>query len=118
MAEPGTDDNQRRDGDDERRSFIDRFLSGIEAVGNRLPDPAILDPERLVNPLCNLAFTAASSMLVIAVGWYLTDRVIEPRLRETAIDGDPDAMPKMEALTADDSPRSSSPPSTTRTSAC
>ena len=272
MAEPGTDDNQRADNDDQRRSGIDRFLSGIEAVGNRLPDPAILflllllltwvasailspieftethprtgepvriqnqltgtaltafmvgmvptftafpplgvvlvallgvgvaektgfinaglklilgvtsrslltpmlmlaaivshtaadagyvlviplggvifyaagrhplagisaafagvsggfaanfipsgidpllqgftqsaaqilDPERLVNPLCNLAFTAASSMLVIAVGWYLTDRVIEPRLRATAIDGDPDAMPKMEALTADD----------------
>ena len=60
------------------------------------------DPERLVDPLCNLAFTATSSILVIAVGWYLTDRVIEPRLRATAIDEDPDAMPKMEALTDDD----------------
>ena len=53
-------------------------------------------------PLSNLVFMAASSLLVIAVGWYLTDRVVEPRLRATAIDGDPDAMPKMKALTADD----------------
>ena len=76
---------------------LDPFLSGFTQTAAQ-----ILDPERLVNPLCNLAFTAASSILVIAVGWYLTDRVIEPRLRATAIDGDPDAMPKMEAPTAED----------------
>ena len=33
---------------------------------------------------------------MVAVGWYLTDRVIEPRLRGTEIDGDPEEMPKME----------------------
>lgn len=78
-------------------SGIDPLLQGFTQTAAQ-----ILDAERLVNPLCNLAFTAASSILVIAVGWYLTDRVIEPRLRATAIDGDPDAMPKMEALTAED----------------
>ena len=78
-------------------SGIDPLLQGFTQSAAQ-----ILDPERLVNPLCNLAFTAASSLLVIAVGWYLTDRVIEPRLRATAVDGDPDAMPKMEPLTAAD----------------
>ena len=78
-------------------SGLDPLLQGFTQSAAQ-----ILDPERLVNPLCNLAFTAASSLLVVAVGWYLTDRVIEPRLRATAIDGDPDAMPKMEPATDDD----------------
>ncbi len=78
-------------------SGIDPLLQGFTQSAAQ-----IIDPARLVNPLSNLAFTAASSLLVIAVGWYLTDRVIEPRLQATAIDGDPDEMPKMEELTAED----------------
>ena len=78
-------------------SGIDPLLQGFTQSAAQ-----IIDPERLVNPLSNLAFTATSSILVIAVAWYLTDRVIEPRLQATAIDGDPDSMPKMEALTAED----------------
>ena len=41
MAETQADRNPRPD-DDERRSVLDRLLSGIETAGNRLPDPAIL----------------------------------------------------------------------------
>ena len=78
-------------------SGIDPLLQGFTQQAAQ-----ILDPDRLVNPLSNLGFTAASSLLVIGVGWYLTDRVIEPRLRATAVDGDPEAMPKMEALTGRD----------------
>ncbi len=78
-------------------SGIDPLLQGFTQSAAQ-----ILDPEILVNPLCNLLFTALSSLLVIAVGWYLTDRVIEPRLRETEIDGDPDEMPKMEEPTRRD----------------
>ena len=37
-------------------------------------------------------------MLIILVGWALTDLVIEPRLKGTAVDGDPKDMPVMEAL--------------------
>ena len=47
-------------------------------------------------------FTAVSSLLVVGIGWYLTDRVVEPRLQATPVDGDPEAMPKMEELTASD----------------
>ena len=72
-------------------SGIDPLLQGFTQSAAQ-----ILDPEVLVNPLCNLLFTGLSSILVIAVGWYLTDRVVEPRLRGTEIDGDPDDMPKME----------------------
>ncbi len=78
-------------------SGIDPLLQGFTQQAAQ-----ILDPERMVNPLSNLGFTALSSLLVIGVGWYLTDRVIEPRLQSTAVDGDPDQMPKMDELTADD----------------
>src|SRR5690606_26409077 len=59
-------------------SGIDPLLAGLTEAGVK-----VVDGERGVNALCNIYFTAASSILVILVGWYLTDRVIEPRLRDT-----------------------------------
>ena len=78
-------------------SGIDPLLQGFTQSAAQ-----IFDADRLVNPLCNLAFTGLSSILVIGVGWYLTDRVIEPRLRGTEVDGDPEQMPKMEELSRKD----------------
>jgi aminobenzoyl-glutamate transport protein len=74
-------------------SGIDPLLQGFTQNAAQ-----IIDPDRLVNPLCNLFFTAASSILIIGVGWYLTDRVVEPRLRGTAVDGDPAEMPEMKDI--------------------
>ncbi len=34
------------------------------------------------------------------IGWFLTDKVIEPRLKQTAIDGDPANLPTMDPLQA------------------
>jgi aminobenzoyl-glutamate transport protein len=76
-------------------SGIDPLLQGLTQAGAQ-----IIDPARQVNPLCNWFFTSASSVLVILVGWYLTDKVIEPRLKGTRVDGDPDQMPVMEETTA------------------
>jgi len=56
----------------------------------------ILDPEINLNPLNNFYFTALSSVLIILVGWYVTDKIVEPRLSKTEIDGDEDGMPHME----------------------
>jgi aminobenzoyl-glutamate transport protein len=64
-------------------SAIDVILAGLTQAGAQ-----IMDPERLVNPLSNWYFTAASSFLIILVGWYLTDRVVEPRLQSVEVDGD------------------------------
>ncbi len=64
-------------------SGIDPLLQGFTQSAAQ-----ILDPSREVNPLCNWLFTSLSSLLVIAVGWFLTDKVIEPRLTGTVIDGD------------------------------
>jgi aminobenzoyl-glutamate transport protein len=59
----------------------------------------IIDPSVELNPLNNIFFTGLSSLVVIGVGWYLTDRVIEPRLyRSAPVDHQLDDVPKMEAL--------------------
>jgi aminobenzoyl-glutamate transport protein len=63
----------------------------------------ILDPAVIVNPLNNWVFTTASSFLIIAIGWFVTDRIVEPRLKRMAIDGDTSQLPKMEPLTASES---------------
>tara|TARA_R100000908_G_scaffold61985_2_gene40807 strand:- start:84570 stop:86162 length:1593 start_codon:yes stop_codon:yes gene_type:complete len=59
----------------------------------------ILDPEIALNPLNNIYFTAASSILIVLVGWYITDKIVEPRLSDVEIDGDEDEMPEMEEVT-------------------
>lgn len=74
-------------------SSLDPMLSGISQAG-----AAILDPAVTVNPLNNFYFTAASSLLIIGIGWFVTERVIEPRLRGTALDGDLKDLPSMQPL--------------------
>ncbi|MGB1656305.1 MAG: AbgT family transporter [Longimicrobiales bacterium] len=74
-------------------SGIDPLLQGFTQGAAQLIDPAIL-----VNPLCNWFFTSASTILVVMLGWYLTDKVVEPRLQSTAVDGDPDEMPQMKEI--------------------
>lgn len=78
-------------------SSLDPLLSGLTQAAAQ-----IINPERLVNPLCNWFFTGVSSLLIIALGWFLTDRIVEPRLRNVAVDGDASEMPKMEALGANE----------------
>ena len=55
-------------------SGIDPLLQGFTQSAAQ-----ILDPAREVNPLSNWGFTSASSLLVILVGWFITDKIIEPR---------------------------------------
>lgn len=78
-------------------SSIDPLLAGLTQEAAQ-----IIDPERLVNPLCNWLFTGTSSFLIIFLGWYITDRVIEPRLRGVVVDGDLDDIPKMEEVGANE----------------
>jgi para-aminobenzoyl-glutamate transporter family len=51
-----------------------------------------------LNPLNNWFFTSASTLLIVGLGWFLTDKVVEPRLRDVAIDDDIE-KPVMEKLT-------------------
>jgi aminobenzoyl-glutamate transport protein len=74
-------------------SSLDPLLSGLTQSAAQIVDPA-----RAVNPLCNWFFTGASSLLIALVGWYITDRVIEPRLRKNPVDADMSDIPQMEKL--------------------
>lgn len=74
---------------------LDTILAGLTEAG-----AAIVDPKHKVNPLCNYYFTIASSVLIILLGWFITDKVVEPRLKRLPVDGDPAEMPKMQELTA------------------
>lgn len=67
--------------------------SGIEPLLQGLTQSAvrILDPVREVNPLCNWAFTATSAVIIVLAGWWVTDRIVEPRLAAQPVD--PDAEP-------------------------
>ncbi|MCB1042767.1 MAG: AbgT family transporter [Acidobacteria bacterium] len=83
--------------------FSANFIpSGIDPLLQSFTQAAaqIIDPDIQVNPLCNIFFTGASSLLIVLVGWYLTDRIVEPRLAHAEIDGDPDEIPKMHDLSA------------------
>src|SRR5690606_12860900 len=75
-------------------SSLDPLLSGITQAG-----VDILDPSHTVNPLCNWYFTAGSTLLIILLGWFITDRIIEPRLRKVEVDGDKSEMPTMGDMT-------------------
>lgn len=64
-------------------SGIDPLLQGFTQSAAQ-----ILAPERMVNPLSNWWFTAASGVLVVSLGWFVTDKIVEPRLARLAVDGD------------------------------
>ncbi len=64
-------------------SAIDPLLQGFTQAAAQL-----VDPSRRVNPLCNWYFMAASCVVIVALGWWITDRVIEPRLSRVAADGE------------------------------
>ena len=75
-------------------SSLDPLLQGFTQSAAQ-----IIDPARTVNPLCNWYFTAASCLVIVGVGWFLTDRVIEPRLRRTqVVDAPTTDLPRMDAL--------------------
>ena len=77
-------------------SAIDPLLQGFTQ-----PAAQIIDESVMVNPLANYYFTAASSILVTLVGWYITDKMIEPRLnKNNPVDDDVEKAPDMGDFTA------------------
>ena len=48
----------------------------------------IIAPDIVVNPLCNWVFMSVSCFVIVGVGWFVSDRLIEPRLKRMPIDGD------------------------------
>lgn len=59
-------------------STIDPILAGFTETGAR-----VLDPTYIVNVLCNYFYSVASTFAVIGCCWYITDKIVEPRLQKT-----------------------------------
>ena len=79
-------------------SALDPLLQGFTQ-----PAAQILNPDVLVNPLCNYYFTAASSVIVTLLGWYLTDKIIEPRLvKNSPVDEEAEQAQDMATITPEE----------------
>ena len=76
-------------------SSLDPLLQGFTQSAAQ-----IISPTRMVNPLCNYYFTSVSALMVILVGWWITDCVVEPRLAGLELDGDAADQPRLEPLTS------------------
>jgi aminobenzoyl-glutamate transport protein len=75
-------------------SALDPMLQGISQAGAQ-----IIDASMTLNPLNNYFFTTASSVLIVALGWFITDRIVEPKLASDEVDGDLDDLPSMDVVT-------------------
>lgn len=74
-------------------SGIDPLLQGFTQSAAQIIDPAIE-----LNPLNNWFFTSASTLLIVLLGWFLTDKIVEPRLKNVKLDEDIDVPSSMESL--------------------
>ena len=74
-------------------SSLDPLLQGLTQGGAQL-----IDPDILVNTLNNYFFTTASSLVIVSLGWWITDRVVEPRVSGIPIDGDAEDLPEIHDL--------------------
>ncbi|MEM9256522.1 MAG: AbgT family transporter [Pseudomonadota bacterium] len=74
-------------------SALDPMLQGLSQSAAQIVDPNID-----LNPLNNYYFTALASPLIIALGWWITDHIVEPRVSDQPLDGDLSELPSMDAL--------------------
>ncbi|PTN12844.1 AbgT family transporter [Nitrosomonas aestuarii] len=74
-------------------SSLDPLLQGLSQAAAQIIDPTVV-----LNPLNNYFFTTASSLLIIGLGWYVTEKIVEPRLQTTILDGNLSDLPTMQAL--------------------
>lgn len=61
-------------------SGIDPMLQGFTQSAAQIIDPTVV-----LNPLNNIFFTGISSIIIVLLGWYITDKIVEPRLRKTTV---------------------------------
>lgn len=78
-------------------SGLDPLLQGFTLTAAQLYDPDVQ-----VSIVNNNIFTAASTLLIVLVGWFITDRIVEPRLKDVEIDGNTDEIPTFEKVTSNE----------------
>ncbi len=60
---------------------LDPLLSGLTEQAARA-----INPDAVVRPDCNWYFMVASTFLLVALGWFVTDRIVGPRFDRASID--------------------------------
>lgn len=75
-------------------SGIDPLLAGFTESAAH-----VLDDSYQVNPLANIYFTGLSSILIVALGWFVTEKIVEPRLNRMSIDDDAEEAPDLGSFT-------------------
>lgn len=75
-------------------SGIDPLIQGFTQSAAQ-----IIDPEIQLNPLNNWYFTSISSILIVLIGWYITDKIVEPRLKKVEVVIEDEEEVAMGALT-------------------
>ena len=73
---------------------VDPILAGLSTSAAQ-----IIDPQMYINPLVNYFFMVVSAVMVVIVGGWVTERVIEPRLGEYG--GTAEAL-KVEEISAEE----------------
>lgn len=73
-------------------SGIDPLIQGFTQTAAQIINPAMQ-----LNPLNNWFFTSASTLLIVLVGWLITDRLVEPRLQKVNLDAEVE-KPKFDKL--------------------
>lgn len=74
-------------------SSLDPLLQGFTQQAAQL-----IQPDLVVNPLCNYWFMTASCVFIVGIGWFVTDRIIEPRLKHMPVDESVDGALAMDSL--------------------
>lgn len=72
----------------------DGFLAGVATSSAHIIDPSY----HPVDPTHNLYFKAASSVLIMFAGWFVTDWIVEPRLKRLAPGAGYDQAPSLSDL--------------------
>lgn len=76
-------------------SSLDPLLQGFTLSAAKIVDPAVD-----VNPLCNWYFMSFSCVVIVGIGWFITDRIVEPRLRSMPAEIPADLRTDMHSLSA------------------
>ncbi len=64
-------------------AFAGNFIPGqfdVLMLGITAPAARLIDPGWVLNPLANWYFTAAIGLVFTPIAWFVTDKVVEPRL--------------------------------------
>lgn len=60
---------------------IDPMLAGLSTEAAKM-----IDPNYVVSPTSNMFFMFVSTFLITALGWFITDKIVEPRLSKGSLE--------------------------------